>query len=134
MTDMSTGGCRCGGVRWRTEGRLRDVWYCHCEDCRRITGHHMAATAAVADELTFDTDETLSWYSAQPGVFYGFCSRCGATMFWRADDKPGSISISAGCVDPPTGLQVAGVLFADEAADYLTDRPVVETHPGDRPS
>lgn len=132
MTIESTGGCRCGGVRWRTAAELRDVWYCHCEDCRRITGHHMAATSAAADALNFDSDSTLSWYSAQPGVHYGFCSACGATIFWRADDKPSVISICAGSIDPPTGLRVGGVLFADEINDYVTDRPDVPTQAGDR--
>jgi len=126
------GGCRCGGVRYVVDGALRDVWYCHCEDCRRITGHHMAATAANADELRFTHDETLTWYSAQPGVHYGFCNRCGSTLFWKADDKPAAVSICAGTVDQPTGLTTAGVLFDDEVADYILERPDVETHRLDR--
>lgn len=92
----------------------------------------MAATSAKPADLTFTSDETLTWYSAQPGVHYGFCNRCGATLFWKADDKADSISICAGTVDMPTGLTTTGVLFDDEIADYILERPPVATHPGDR--
>jgi len=126
------GACRCGGVRYEVNGELRGVLYCHCEDCRRITGHHMAATSAAADDVTFTSDETLTWYSAQPQVYYGFCNRCGATMFWKADDKPSRLSICAGTLDQPTGLRTEGVLFGDDVGDYILERPEVPTHPGDR--
>lgn len=126
------GGCRCGGVRYRVEGALRSVAYCHCEDCRRITGHHMAASAAAADDLVFAESETLCWYSAQPLVHYGFCNRCGSTLFWKADDKPETVSICAGTLDQPTGLTTTLVLFGDEVADYIVERPAVETFGRDR--
>lgn len=130
--ELSCGGCRCGGVRYIVEGALRPVFYCHCEDCRRITGHHMAATSAAADDVRFESEETLTWYSAQPLVSYGFCGRCGSTLFWKSDDKPGRLSICAGTLDQPTGLTTEGVLFGDEVADYIAERPDVETFAGDR--
>lgn len=126
------GACRCGGVRYGVTGDLRGVVYCHCEDCRRITGHHMAATSAAITDVNFESDDTLTWYSAQLGVSYGFCNRCGATLFWKADDKPDRLSICAGTLDQPTGLRTEGVLFGDETADYIAERPDVPIAPGDR--
>lgn len=128
----ATGGCRCGGVRYEIVGPLRDVWYCHCEDCRRITGHHMAATSAPAEKVALVEETGLRWYSAQPLVSYGFCGTCGSTLFWKAENKPEHISICAGTIDQPTGVTTAGVLFDDERADYIITRPDVETYPGDR--
>lgn len=135
MTDVTvhgSGGCRCGGVRYVVHSEMRSVFYCHCEDCRRITGHHMAATSANAADVAFESDGTLTWYSAQPGVEYGFCSTCGSTLFWRSADKGDRLSISAGTLDHPTGLTTGGVLFGAEIGDYIIERPAVPTFPGDR--
>src|SRR3954468_4087645 len=78
---MHTGGCDCRGVRYELEGELRDVFNCHCERCRRITGHHMAATAVRPEQIRFQSDSTLRWYDPVDTVHYGFCGVCGSTLF-----------------------------------------------------
>lgn len=134
MTEpVATGGCACEGVRYRIDNaELRSVSNCHCEPCRRITGHFMAATAAPAESVSFVQDATLSWYDSTPTVQYGFCRTCGSTLFWRAADKPGHLSIAAGTLDPPTGLRTNLALFGDAASDYHRLDPDVETVGGDR--
>jgi hypothetical protein len=109
-------------VRYEVTGPLRDVYDCHCERCRRITGHHMAATAASPDDVVFHEQSTLRWYEPAPGVFYGFCGRCGSTLFWRADAHPEKLSISAGTLDQPTGLRTTQAWWVSQAGDYY-DRP-----------
>ena len=42
----ATGGCLCGGVRYKVARPLRDVVLCHCSMCRRTHGHVGAYTAA----------------------------------------------------------------------------------------
>ena len=112
------GSCMCGGVSYTTVGPLRDVYNCHCERCRRFTGHHMAATAASPSSVRFDTNESLSWYSAAEGVEYGFCSRCGSSLFWRAAANPENLSITAGSLDQPTGLTTTQAWYVADAGDY----------------
>lgn len=129
---MQTGRCECGGVSYVVDAQLRDVWNCHCEPCRRITGHHMAATAAEVDDVQFVSDESLRWYRRTETVDYGFCGTCGSSLFWRASDKPGHLSICAGTLDQPTGLRTAGILFASQVGDYHSLEPGVETTELDR--
>ena len=43
---VHTGGCLCGGVRYRVAGRLLPVVACHCGQCRRTLGHFGAYTGA----------------------------------------------------------------------------------------
>jgi hypothetical protein len=112
------GGCDCGGVRYRVSGALRDVHNCHCGRCRRITGHHMAATATDPANVTLDSDSTLTWYHPVPDVHYGFCSVCGSTLFWRADGSPGKLCIAAGTLDQPTGLHTTKAWWVSESGDY----------------
>ena len=47
----------------------------------------------------------------------GFCSECGSSLFWDAPGRE-TISISAGTLDPPTGLRVASHWFVSQAGDY----------------
>ncbi len=120
-----TGHCDCGGVSYGVDGPLRDVYNCHCERCRRITGHHMAATAAHPDHVSFVSDATLAWYSPDPTVEYGFCNRCGSTLFWRAASIADKLCITAGTLDQPTGLRTVKAWWVAEAGDYH-ERPSIE--------
>ena len=129
----ATGRCACGNVRYTVHGQLRSVSNCHCEPCRRITGHFMAATAAAVDAVAIEVEhEALRWYDSTDTVQYGFCSTCGSTLFWRASDKPGHLSITGGTLDQPTGLSTNLALFGDEAADYHELDRSIETVAGDR--
>ncbi|MGB7450283.1 MAG: GFA family protein [Ornithinimicrobium sp.] len=112
------GGCACRGVRYRCAGAMRPVFTCHCERCRRITGHFMAATGCAERDLAFERDGTLRWYEPAQGVFYGFCGTCGSTLFWRADGVPDWVSVAAGTLDPPTGLSTTTAWWTGEASDY----------------
>ena len=93
----------------------------------------MAAAQVRVADVVIGPDETLRWDSHQPGVEYGFCGKCGSSLFWRAADKPEILSICAGTLDQPTGLTTTQVLFRAEAADYITVHPDVPTEDYDWP-
>jgi hypothetical protein len=113
-----SGRCLCGAVSFVVTGPLRDVLNCHCHRCRRFTGHHMAATNGRVDDVEIaDSEALLRWYEV-PEAAYGFCGRCGSSLFWRGAATPDRISISAGTLDPPTGLQTVEAWWTSEASDY----------------
>lgn len=128
METTVSGRCLCGAIRYTASGDIREVVNCHCGRCRRITGHHMAATGCDVEALELDDDGSLRWYEAGPGVFYGFCCTCGSTLFWRADARPGWISIAAGTLEQPTGLRTASAWWTAEAADYHDLDPSIVHH------
>jgi len=115
---IHTGRCECRGVSYRVDGPMRHVSNCHCGPCRRITGHFMAAAAARTDDVTFDSEVTLRWYPRTDEIEYGFCGTCGSTLFWRTSERPETLSIAAGTLDPPTGLETTDAIFVGEASDY----------------
>jgi hypothetical protein len=88
----------------------------------------MAATAARPEQVGFDSDETLTWYQPDETVEYGFCSRCGSSLFWRADALPDKLCITAGTLDQPTGLTTVKAWWIAEAGDYFERAPGVEEH------
>lgn len=92
----------------------------------------MAASSCAVADLSFDADETLRWYApAASDVAYGFCERCGASLFWRAESEPERISVCAGTLDPPTGLRTIRTLFAESVSDYHELDTSVETRARD---
>lgn len=63
--------------------------------------------------------QSLSWYEPAAGVFYGFCNKCGSSLFFKTDeDAATNISIMAGTLDQPTNLVTESDWWVSEAADY----------------
>ena len=125
---MTTSGrCLCGAVAYRVNGPLRDVVYCHCTRCRRTHGHFAAYSACARGDLEFLADRGLRWYEID-GARYGFCSECGARLFWSREERP-TISIAAGTLDEPTGLRASRHIFTADAGDYYEIADELDRHP-----
>lgn len=119
MTDLATGGCLCGGVRFAIEGRLRPVVFCHCEQCRRTSGHFVAATACETGALEITAGESLSWYRSSDVAERGFCKICGGSLFWRPDHGR-YVSVGAGVFDDPNILTGAEHIFCESKSNYYS--------------
>jgi hypothetical protein len=115
--EMHAGGCLCGGVRYRIEGALRGVIACHCRQCARTSGHHVAMTSVRRANLALISSETLSWYKSSPGAERGFCRVCGGNLFWRQSGED-TISIAAGTLDTPTNLALTEHIFVADKSDH----------------
>jgi hypothetical protein len=95
-----TGGCLCGAVTYTIDGPLRPVLNCHCGQCRKSSGHHVAATSVDRDKIAIAGEVT--WYQSSKTVRRGFCASCGSNPFWEGegDDLMGF----AGTIDGDTGI------------------------------
>ena len=118
MPITHSGSCLCGGVAFEVGGPLREVVACHCEQCRKTSGHHVAATRASAADLRLTCEETLTWYRSSDEAERGFCVRCGGNLFWRriGSDK---VSIMAGVIDDTSDLTLGRHIFVKDKADYV---------------
>ena len=119
MNDQSTasGSCQCGAVRFTVNGSLRHIIYCHCEQCRRISGHYTAASATHKDNLQIGSEDHLTWYGSSDIARRAFCRVCGSSLFWYSDAED-YVSIMAGCIDQPSGLEAVEHIYVDSKADY----------------
>lgn len=124
METVITGGCMCGSVRYAVHGPLRQIVACHCEQCRRSSGHFVAATACRRSNFELLSQEALAWYSAVKGFRRGFCNQCGSSLFFEETDGE-RVSIAAGSLDKPQGLKIAAHIYTDEAGDYYEIDPRV---------
>ncbi len=122
---MAEGGCLCGQVRYKVTGDLRPVVACHCVQCRKTSGHYVAATSVARDRIELTGDVT--WYVSSESARRGFCGVCGASLFW--DGRGENLSIHAGTLDGATGLAVAGHIYCADKGDYYdidTDLPCAD--------
>jgi hypothetical protein len=47
MDEIHEGGCFCGQIRYRMQGRPMFIHCCHCTDCQRQTGSAFAVNAVI---------------------------------------------------------------------------------------
>ena len=119
---MHKGSCQCGAVSFEVDGELGAPDACHCSICRKLSGHYYVGTEVSKDALTITGSENLTWYQSSEKVRRGFCSTCGAPMFFEPIHRDW-ISISMGVLDKPTGVKLALHIFVDDKGDYyeITD-------------
>lgn len=75
--------------------------------------------------VTFQADDTLSWYRSSDKGERGFCARCGSTLFWRSPGAVG-ISVSANALGDDHGLALTQHIWVDDQPDWYAfadDRP-----------
>lgn len=111
---MKTGGCLCGAVTYTVDGPLRPVVNCHCQQCRKSSGHHVAATSAARDKVGITGEVT--WYKSSDSARRGFCGVCGSSLFWDGEGE--NMSIHAGTLDGETGLTTRGHIYVADKGDY----------------
>ncbi len=114
-----TGGCLCGGVRYRIRGALRGVIACHCAQCRRTSGHYAAMTSAPSANIEMTASGSLRWYKSSDTAERGFCGVCGGNLFWKQVGRD-AVSITAGTLDVPTNLKVEEHIFFADKSDYYS--------------
>ncbi len=108
------GSCLCGAVRFEVRGPLRPVVACHCRQCRKTSGHHVAATSAPRGDVTITGSPV--WYRSSAAARRGFCPNCGSNLFWDGEGE--NLSIFAGALDGPTGVRIAGHIYCADKGDY----------------
>ena len=116
-SELKSGGCLCGAVRFELRGELRAVSVCHCGQCRKWTGHVVAATAVARDGLVLTEGRGLKWHRSSGSARRGFCGECGSSLFWQGDDLAYT-SVMAGTLDGSTGLRTARHIWTADKGDY----------------
>ena len=109
--------CLCGGVKIRIKGKLRHVINCHCSQCLKTHGNYAAYTECPDDKINFINKTTLKWYYSSKIAKRGFCSICGASIFYKLL-KSENISIAAGMFSNPTKLKTHSNIYTKGKLDY----------------
>ena len=96
-----TGGCQCGAVRFRVEGKVGEGSVCHCRMCQKASGNFYAALASVREaKLTWTRGEP-SRFASSNHVRRGFCAACGTPLTFEAPD---GVALAIGAFDDPAEI------------------------------
>jgi hypothetical protein len=114
---MRTGSCLCGAVKFTVEGELKAPLACHCTQCRKTSGHYWAATNVPRGALTIEGEFNVAWFRSSEKIQRGFCSTCGASLFWDPIEED-RISVAMGAFEAPTGTKISEHIFVDDKGDY----------------
>ncbi|RUP00626.1 GFA family protein [Hyphomicrobium sp.] len=117
-----TGSCLCRSVSYEVTGDLDAIDACHCSMCAKTSGNYAAMARCASADVKILNDETLRWYRSSDTSERGFCARCGGNLFWR-NVGGNETYVTAGTLDPPTGLKIKAHIFATSKSDYydITD-------------
>jgi len=115
-----TGGCLCGGVRFRVDAPLVVATYCHCTRCQRRTGTAASAQARIQPgSLTVTQgEELIRTYAPSDGFPKLFCGACGSALWSRSPDDPDIISVRLGAFDGDPGIRPSLRQFVAYAASW----------------
>jgi hypothetical protein len=114
---MLHGSCLCGAVEFEITGQSRDVIACHCSQCRKVSGHYLAASSAPLSNISMIRQDGLRWFRSSATARRGFCANCGANLFWEPAGEA-RWSFSPGAIDGATRLTTAEHIFTEDAGDY----------------
>ena len=98
MTEIHTGGCQCGAIRFRVTGEQTDSSICHCRMCQKAFGAYYAPLVSVRGAELRWTRGALKHFRSSNHVLRGFCENCGTPLTYEAED---GIAIAAGGFDDP---------------------------------
>lgn len=119
VSDVHTGGCLCGAVRFEARGAPKWTAYCHCRSCRKHTGAPVSAFAGFERLHVAFTKGQLVTFASSAGVKRGFCAACGSTLTYEGDRWPTEIHFHVGAFDMPQDFPPSGHAFADERLPWL---------------
>lgn len=134
---MHEGGCLCGKVRWRYEGEVGAAAYCHCADCRRVTGSafNVSVRVAAAGFRVVSGEPkcfTKNGDSGRP-VTRCFCPDCGSPLYTLPPLHPELVFLKAGSFDDPAAVRPAQQSWTRSAVSWARiadDLPAYEKSRG----
>ncbi len=119
LTGNLTGQCYCGAVRVKASAAPFTTAYCHCSDCRRISGAPVSALAAFAPDSLLWTPALGVGVSHSAGVRRWFCTSCGSPLVARYEYLPDQSYVPIGLFDDASSLAPQSHSHAGSALSWL---------------
>jgi hypothetical protein len=114
------GGCLCGAVRFEIYGKISQIVYCHCSQCRKAQGSAFATNGFVQAEdfIITQGEESLTGYAYTPEQTKYFCKVCGSPILSRNRERPDRIRVRLGTIESDIRERPQAHIFASSKADW----------------
>jgi hypothetical protein len=125
--EIHMGGCQCGAVRFRVEGKLGDASVCHCRMCQKASGNFYLPLVSVRGAKLVWTRGERKRFRSSNVVWRGFCGDCGTPLTYEAPD---GMALAIAAFDRPEGI-VPTIQWGVEGklpyVDHVSELPGEET-------
>ena len=101
MSDIMTGGCQCGRIRYEARIDSDDAYLCHCRMCRRATGGISIALLGIERANVTWTTRAPDSYQSSPIAHRGFCAECGTPLTFEFLHGSTGMDLTVGSFDHP---------------------------------
>lgn len=117
---MYVGGCLCGAIRFEIHGKIHNIVYCHCSQCRKAQGSAFATNGIVKakDFRIVSGTDLLTGYESSPGQMKYFCKICGSPIMSRSEARPDQVRIRLGTVESDITERPLAHIFATSKAGW----------------
>lgn len=117
-----TGGCQCGGLRYRIDSAPSVFYLCHCTECQTQTSSAFGESLRVDPAAVTITGRvaTTRRLSDSGTIRLGdFCPECGVRIQHRSEGDPGRVNIKAGTLDDTSWLIPAGHIWTTSKQAFV---------------
>lgn len=120
MTRKLSGGCCCGEVQFEVNDDFKHFFFCHCEQCRKLTGGaHAANLFTQTDNIKWfkGEDQMVRYVHPDRAFVKAFCRICGSGLPYV--NKSGKfLIVPAGSLNQEPTKAVDARIFISEQADW----------------
>jgi len=118
--DVLHGACLCGAIAWRAQGPLFATSHCFCTQCQRQHGIAGSYGNVPADSFVIERGAHLvTEFAKSSAGRCGFCSVCGAMLYWRGVETPERVAVTLGTLVPAWTGTVAHEWFPEQRQTWL---------------
>ena len=118
-----TGGCLCEKVRFEVNNTFSKFYFCHCKQCRKITGSaHASNLFTRPDAIKWTAGEEYKKRFNYPDRDFTavFCTECGSGLpFVTKSGK--ALLVPAGSLDAEPNIQPNDNIFWAERASWYDE-------------
>ena len=134
MTEVNlSGSCLCGEVRYLIAAELDEFYFCHCQQCRKLSGTAFASNIlAKPSPILWQSGSELVRRFDYPGersFTRAFCVKCGSALPFL-NKTMSSLIIPAGGLDSDVSMLPDKNIFWDDKAPWLGAGTVAQRYGG----
>ncbi|MGI2260078.1 GFA family protein [Shewanella sp. GXUN23E] len=122
MTDRAiqlTGGCLCGHIRYRLDGRLIDAGLCHCRICQRSSGAPVVGWLTMSNDSLCYTRGDIATYASSHKYQREFCPYCGTQIAFRAQVNPAMVDVTLSSLDDAEAIRPEYHIWCQSQLSWL---------------
>lgn len=122
MSEVWTGGCACGAIRYEIAGEPVNMADCQCRDCQHASGTGHGSYVIFPNRAAVKLEGSATHWDmvGDSGNVKtrGFCPSCGSPVYLTFPAKPDHFIVHAGSLDDPGRYAPQAVLYRVRGHDW----------------